>query len=286
MRLFLFLTLFLVLCALTVPLFGIRCFQCQDCTDRMLVPEKCPDNIQGCVTARTFRSHVVRDCYSDDWKDRGCNYRTMANKTCMYCDDADGCNGEEQDPIVCRSCDWTPMGQCDASRVCRAPFRTESGQCYILYRFPFGFHFGCLDEISKTIEFLMAQDRHKLTYFICDSNDCNRHAKLFWPAYESLLEPFRICEVCRENGTWCGPKVCSLDSIYSHFCLRTFDQNAERSCLGDNTYVHLKALMETGAEIICNTNMCNDKDAKPLFKCVDEQNIYRPKDGCSWYLSE
>lgn len=290
---FSFASLFLFLCLLTTLEGVFYCVQCRNCNHRNFQPQPCEFYVTGCITARVSRDKVVRDCYSDEWMnpDRGCNIKNMANSTCQYCDDRHGCNVDQPDALVCRSCDWTRSGTCDVQRVCRSPFRTTSPQCYILYRNPFGFHFGCFDEMSNDVEFMLGGDPYGITWSVCDSNDCNWHAKNFWTGWEGLLAPFRMCYKCVGNGTYCGPKVCDLDNIYSHFCLRVYNAYNVYRCLGDvlNKDGFYNSVfsddVDQGKELICNTDLCNYHDVRPDYLC-STSNIYRPRDGCAVYKGE
>lgn len=264
-----------------------HCVRCENCEHSNYIPEPCPASARGCITVRMTRNGIIMDCLTDKMIQWYCDHERLANGTCEFCNDHWGCNQFPQDALVCRSCDWTTTGECEVQKVCRAPFRTLSPLCYILYRYPFGFHFGCLDDMSPTIEFLMSQDRHRLTYNWCDSHDCNSHAKNFWPYWASLMDPIRICHVCFQGSEYCGPKVCPMESIYSRLCLKTFD-GAMIKCMADVTNLFLSRFIETHSEYICGSDNCQKDDVKPLYECTAEnqsiEKVYSIKDGCAMVI--
>lgn len=282
-------SLFLVLLN-AIPLTGIFfCIRCDDCSHRNFAPERCPHNVHGCVTMRISRTEVIRDCYTWERISQGCDIAHMANKTCTYCDDYYGCNWEQPDAIVCRSCDWTTSGTCAVQRVCRSPFRSETPLCFIQYHYPLGFYFGCLDEMSKGLEFIMAQDPHRITHRWCDSNDCNWHAKNFWPDWDRLLDPFRICHVCFKDSGHCGPKVCATEGQYSRFCMRTTN-NVNALCMSDIDRLTLNRWMNSANDYVCGSDNCNE-DLKALRHVCERDHrqkevVYQLRDGCAMFKSE
>lgn len=281
--------LFLFCFATTVlpKIIAIRCYQCNDCSHRDMIAEPCHPRDTGCVSIRLSRTKVVRDCYSKSsmgW----CTVATMANNTCTYCDDFDGCNMAKPDALICRSCDWTTSGTCEVQRVCRSPFRTENPQCYVLYRYPYGFHFGCFDDMSKTVELLQGFDKFGITYRYCDSNDCNWHAKEFWPDWEHMLDPHRICKVCFKDSAYCGIKQCSMRGIYSRFCVQSVSKT-HTVCMSDIVHIDLKHFITSAKDILCTSDNCNaDKDnSYPCFRDYSKNEfVTRPRDGCAMFLSE
>lgn len=276
-KLSIFISLFLLTVCVYLPYAAAAakepfyCYVCEDCHHLNMALQKCPDDAWGCVTMRPNRQTVVRDCYTKETDDLECHLGNIANKTCHFCNNYNGCNGERPDALVCRSCDWTTTGTCAVQRVCRAPFGTESPFCYILYRYPWGFHFGCLDEMSPTIEVLMAQDIVRLTYHWCDSNDCNWHAKNFWPAWDHLLDPYRICHVCFGKA-YCGPKPCDPEYIYSRFCFKRF-QDEDHLCMSDMSDFYVRAFIASGRDLKCTSDNCNKNVSYPLYFCDRFTNL-------------
>lgn len=267
------------------------CIQCDDCSHDNYAPKECPPWASGCVTLRVSRTEVKRDCYTQELAEQvGCTIGHMANRTCAFCNDSPGCNSDHQDALVCRSCDWNTEGFCAVQRVCRAPFNTEMPMCYVLFLYPLGFHFGCVDEMSAGVEQLMKQDDQRLHYHWCDSNDCNAYAKDFWPFWQQLLDPFRICHVCFGNSTFCGPKACDPHGIYRNFCLRRLDFG-HSLCLNELSNMLLARYRHMGIDLICGTDNCNKEVPKELYRCLRDSSggkeaVYSARDGCSLYLSE
>lgn len=282
----------LLLAALTPSLTAQRrpffCIRCEDCSHNNYAPEPCPRNVHGCVTMRISRTEVIRDCYTQERIEQGCDIAHMANKTCTFCDHEPGCNGLRPDAIVCRACDWTTSGTCAVQRVCRAPFTTESPRCAILHRYPFGFHFGCFDDMSKTIESLMALDPYRVTHHTCDSNDCNAHAKDFWPHWQGLQDPFRTCHVCFKDSTFCGPKVCPTDHVYGRYCIRTYDKQLISTCMADEVVkgMHIR----NPYKYICSADHCTVGHVAVRHQCNRDyrrnEDVYDPRDGCAMYRGE
>lgn len=265
-----------------------RCYKCNDCTHSNLIPELCDPWVTGCVTVRTNRSRVDRDCYTQTRIDQGCTISNMANNTCTYCDDFHGCNMAKPDALICRSCDWTTSGTCEVQRVCRSPFFTESPMCYILYLYPNGFYFGCFDELSNALEDLQSKDPFEITHRYCDSHDCNWHAKEFWPDWEHMMDPYRICKVCFKDSAYCGVKQCRMDHVYSRFCIRSRDKKHTK-CLSDIEELEFTRLLKDTQDILCTADNCNANDTMKPYRCGDgniEDYVTRPDDGCVAFRSE
>lgn len=267
------------------------CIQCEDCSHHNYLPQECPKWATGCVTLRVSRTEVKRDCFTPELAEQaGCSIEHMANRTCAFCDHAPGCNSDQQDALVCRSCDWSTDGSCPVRRVCRAPFHTESPMCYVLFHYPLGFLFGCVDEMSAGVEQLKKEDGERLLYHWCDSNDCNAHAKDFWPFWQQLLDPFRICHTCYGNSSFCGPKACGTVGLYSNLCLRRLDLG-HALCLNEVSHVLLFRYRNMGIDLICGTDNCNKEVPQELYYCLRDSTgkreaVSSPRDGCALYLSE
>lgn len=217
---------------------GIKCVRCEalECATTDELPEQCPENVTACVTFLQEnlvdrplyqRYEVTRDCFTEQWKKK-CDAYALANMTCHYCDDRDGCNldVEAQEPLICRRCNhqFDEEGlSCDTVALCLPMASTVPPLCYAaLTETRLGFQYGCFHRMHFGMRWAMAKQNYgKYGVLLCDSNHCNAGMDKLFANHTHVLDKERYCYL----GKWglnpglgfCGAngrkfvKFCAID---------------------------------------------------------------------------
>lgn len=267
--------LILLLSITPSPSSALKCYSCENtCADNHIPLVQCRTK-DHCVSYQVDRYRVIRGCLSDTTLSYKCTVEAQARMLCQLCNHADGCNMEEVEPLICRSCDWTMEKTCPVRQRCHIPFGTHYVQCYTVYSRLWGFHYGCTFEAPNEVEAIIKNDTFSIVHRKCDAHDCNEEVT-FLPV-ESMFDVYRFCYGCDRGD--CGQINCLQPyHPYGMFCYR--DQLLNKSgCLSDlfnplnssdpSESYNIQTGFHGGQFLICSTNWCN-KDLKSTLICNDQ----------------
>lgn len=264
-----FLGCLLIFLWLIQPGSPIKCYKCgKDCSQNNVPLVQCPKKVTQCVTSEIDRYRIERSCYSGI----PCSVQNLASLRCQLCN-TDGCNMKAQEPLICRSCDWTQETECPVRKRCHIPYGTQHVFCYILYSRMQGFHYGCFHEAPAEVEFMMFNDFHQMLHHRCDGHDCNRVVD-FLPK-TGMFDSYRMCFGCDQG--MCGHILCPNPyHKYGMFCYRDHLRQ-ESGCMSNLTDVEVKAGFKGREFLYCAENWCNENQDKNEVKlvCNDQEGYGR-----------